>query len=94
MAHFHYRGPLPADSKLFVGRQAELQEVRGLCLGPLRSYVTLIGASQTGKTSFLYRLQKELPPQCPSVLVNLQMIPEATPGRLFGFIATEIAQQQ
>ena len=93
MPHFHYRGPLPADSRLFVGRQAELREVRELCLGPLRSYVTLIGASQTGKTSFLYRLQKELPAQCPSVLINLQMLPGATPADLFGFIATQIAQQ-
>jgi hypothetical protein len=93
MSRFHYRGPLPADSELFVGRQAELREVRDLCLGPLRSYVTLIGASQTGKTSFLYRLQKELPPQCPSVLVNLQMLPGATPAGLFGFIAAEMAKQ-
>jgi hypothetical protein len=93
MPHFHYKGPLPADSKLFVGRQTELRVVRELCLGPLRSYVTLIGASQTGKTSFLYRLQKELPAQCPSVLVNLQMLAGATPAGLFGFIAAEIAKQ-
>jgi len=93
VAGFHFRGPLPADSKLFVGRRAELWQVRELCLSPLQSYVTLIGASQTGKTSFLYRLQKELPPQCPSVLINLQMLPEATPAGLFGFIATEMAKQ-
>ncbi len=92
-SHFHYRGPLPADSKLFVGRQAELQKVRELCLGPLQSYITLIGASQTGKTSFLYRLQKELPPHCPSVLVNLRILPEATPAGLLGFIAVEMAKQ-
>jgi hypothetical protein len=93
VAGFHFRGPLAADSKLFVGRHVELRDVRELCLGPLRSYITLIGASQTGKTSFLYRLQKELPPQCPSVLVNLQMLPGATPAGLFGFIAAEIAKQ-
>jgi hypothetical protein len=93
MGHFHYNGPLPADSKLFVGRQAELRQVREICTGPLRSYVTLVGASQTGKTSFLYRLRKELPSHCPSVLVNLQMVPEATPAALFRFVATEIASQ-
>lgn len=93
MAHFHYRGPLPADSKLFVGRQTELRQIRELCLDPLRSYVTLIGSSQTGKTSFLYRLQKELPAQCPSVFINLQMVPGVTPADLFGFVAAEIAKQ-
>ena len=93
MGHFHYNGPLPADSKLFVGRQAELRQVREICTGPLRSYITLVGADQTGKTSFLYRLRKELPSHCPSVLVNLQMVPEATPAALFAFVATEIARQ-
>lgn len=93
MAHFHYRGPLPPESQLFVGRERELKQVRQLCLDPLRSYVTLIGASQTGKTSFLYRLQKELSPQCPSVFVNLGMVPGVTPAGLFGFIAAEIAKQ-
>jgi len=93
MGNFYHNGPLPADSKLFVGRQAELRQVRDICTGPLRSYVTLIGASQTGKTSFLYRLRKELPAQCPSVLVNLQMVPEATHAALFGFLAAEIASQ-
>jgi len=93
MPHFHFSGPLAADSKLFVGRQEELRQVRELCCGPLRSYVTLVGASQVGKTSFLYRLQKELASHCPSVLVNLQTVPDAIPSSLFPFMATEIAKQ-
>lgn len=93
MAPFHFKGPLPADSRLFVGRQAELREARELCCGPLRSYVVVIGAGQTGKTSFLYRLRDELMPHCACVLVNLQMVPEATPATLFGFMAGEIAKQ-
>jgi hypothetical protein len=93
MGHFHSRGPLSADSRLFVGRQREMRRVRALCLGPLRSYVTLMGARQTGKTSFLYRLQKELAPYCQSVLVNLQVIPDATPASLFRLLATEATKQ-
>ncbi len=93
MDHFHFRGPLRADSKLFVGRQEELRQVRELCLGPLRSYVILAGARQTGKTSFLYRLRRELEPQSPSILINLQVIPGAAPSRLFRFMATEVVKQ-
>lgn len=93
MAHFHFIGPLPTDSKLFVGRRKEMKEVRELCLGPLRSYITFVGARQTGKTSFLYRLQKELAPYCQSVLVNLQVVPGATPTDLFRRMATEVVKQ-
>ena len=93
MRHFHFRGPLPADSQLFVGRQEVLKRVRELCLGPLRSYVVLVGARQTGKTSFLYRLRKELAPYCSTVLINLQVIPGTTPPGLFRFMASEIVKQ-
>ena len=93
MPHFHLRGPLPADSRLFVGRKQELNRARKLCLGPLRSYVIVAGARQTGKTSFLYRLRKELGPDSATVLINLQVIPGATPPGLFRFMATEIVKQ-
>ncbi len=93
MAHFHFRGPLPAESKLFVGRQEQLREVRRLCVGPLRSYITLIGARQTGKTSLLYRLRSALKPNALSVLINLQMIPGATPSELFQFMAIQVVKQ-
>jgi len=93
MGHFHFQGPLPVDSKLFVGRQEELRRVRELCVGPLRSYVTLVGARQVGKTSFLYRLQEELTRHCPAVLINLQRVSDATPSTLFAFMAAEIATQ-
>ncbi|MBC7262218.1 MAG: AAA-like domain-containing protein, partial [Chloroflexi bacterium] len=93
MGRFHFVGPLPADSKLFVGRKKELKTARELCLGPLQSYITVVGARQMGKTSFLYRLQRELAPHLASVLINLQVIPDATPSALFRFMATEIAKQ-
>jgi len=93
MGHFYYRGPLPIDSRLFVGRQEELRQVREICHGPLRSYVILVGASQTGKTSLLHRLRVGRESQCFCVLINLQMIPGATPSGLFRFMATEIVKQ-
>jgi len=93
MAHFYYRGPLPPDSRLFVGRQPELKQAREVCSGPLRSYLILVGATQTGKTSFLHRLRRELAPDLPAVLINLQMVPEASPARLFRFLASEVASQ-
>jgi hypothetical protein len=93
MAHFHFRGPLPLGSKLFVGRQAQLRQVRELCAGPLRSYITLIGARQTGKTSFLYRLRGALKPHAQSVLINLQMISDATSSELFQFMSIQLVKQ-
>jgi hypothetical protein len=93
MPRFHFRGPLPPDSKLFVGRHPQMQQVRELCVGPLRSYVSLVGARQTGKTSFLHRLRREIEPQALSVLINLQMIPDATPSELFKFMAREVVKQ-
>jgi hypothetical protein len=93
MAHFYFRGPLPADSKLFVGRQEELEQARELCRGPLRSYVILVGATQTGKTSFLHRLHGDFAGHNACVLINLQVIPGATPAGLFRFMATELVKQ-
>jgi hypothetical protein len=93
MGHFYFKGPLPPDSELFVGRQKELKRVLKLCAGPLRSYVTLVGARQTGKTSFLYRLQRELPPPSRSVLINFQVVPDASPSGMFRFMATELYKQ-
>jgi len=46
-----------------------------------------------GKTSFLYRLQEELSPGCACVLVNLELVPDASPASLFRFIATEVVEQ-
>jgi len=93
MGHFYFKGPLPPDSKLFVGRQKELQTVLQLCLGPLRSYVTLVGARQTGKTSFLYRLQRMLIRPSRSVLINFQVTPDASPSSVFQFMAVELCKQ-
>ena len=93
MGHFYFKGPLPPHSKLFVGRQKELQTVLQLCLGPLRSYVTLVGARQTGKTSFLYRLQRMLIRPSRAVLVNFQVTPDASPSSVFQFMATELCKQ-
>ena len=76
-----------------MGRQKELAQARALCLGPVNSYITLIGARQTGKTSFLYRLQKELERQVRCVPINLQMIPGTAPPELFRFMAQQIATQ-
>jgi hypothetical protein len=93
MGHFHFKGPLPPDSELFVGRQKELKTVLQLCMGPLRSYITIVGARQTGKTSFLYRLQRLLTPPSRSVLINFQVLPDATPNSVFQFMATQLCRQ-
>ncbi len=92
MGSFYFQGPLPPDSQLFVGRHEEIQRIKDLCLGPMRSYVIVAGSRQTGKTSLLYRVQRQLLPQ-PSVLLNLRMISGALPHRLFGFMATELVKQ-
>jgi len=93
MGHFYFKGPLPPDSKLFVGREKELTSVLRLCLGPLRSYVTLVGARQTGKTSFLLRLQREIARPSRSILINFQVMPDASPSGVSQFMATELCKQ-
>ncbi|HEX2993359.1 MAG TPA: AAA-like domain-containing protein [Anaerolineales bacterium] len=60
MGNFIYHGPLPADSRLFRGRQKELNKLLRICLGVEQSYAIVYGGHQMGKTSLLMRLEHDL----------------------------------
>ena len=62
MTAFVYHGPLDpdTDSALFQGREEELKKLTEMCLGTVRHYAIVYGGRQTGKTSLMLRLEKQL----------------------------------
>jgi len=91
MGVFWYRGALLPDSWMFVGREKELARIARLCRGEVESYVIVLGARQSGKTSLLYRLGARLGDRAQVVPVNLQGLPGADPAEVFHYMAQELA---
>lgn len=90
---FLYHGPLPPDSPLFRGREKELSRIKDLCQGELRSFLMILGGRQTGKTSLLLRIPGLLGTQCLACRVDMERVPGAAKGRVYGYIATQVAAQ-
>ena len=70
---FLTQGPVPPESRLFVGRAAEMKRMEGwltdvTCVG------AVLGARQTGKTSLLLKLRQTLQGKYAFVFVDLQAI--------------------
>jgi hypothetical protein len=89
---FWTNGPVPPDSPLFVGRQAELDTIcawlsEGNCVG------AVLGARQTGKTSLLIKARQTLQNRCAFAFIDLMAIGGASPEECFRYVAAEIAQQ-
>jgi len=93
MGVFWYRGAMPPDSPLFVGHERELSRIARLCRGEVESYVIVLGARQSGKTSLLYRLEAHLGDRAQVVPVNLQGLPGAGPAEMFHYIAQELVAE-
>ncbi len=87
---FWYRGALASDGAMFVGREHELGRIARLCRREVESYVIVLGARQSGKTSLLYRLGAYLGERVQVAAVNLQGLPNAGPAEVFGYIAREL----
>ncbi len=90
MRAFWYRGALASDETMFVGRERELGRIARLCRGEVESYVIVLGARQSGKTSLLYRLGAHLDQRGQVAPVNLQGLPNAEPEEVFRHIAREL----
>lgn len=90
MTNFWYHGPLPPDSHLFRGRERELQKVKDLCQGELRSYLLIFGGRQIGKTSLLYRAYHFLGEQYLVCRIDLQKLTGAKPEQVYGYIANQL----
>lgn len=93
MGVFRYHGALPPDSPMFVGREAELVRIARLCRGDVESYVIVLGARQSGRTSLLYRLRAYVGNRAQVVPVNLQGSPDASPADVFYCIAQELTAE-
>lgn len=68
---FKVVGPLDPEKDHFVGRAQELAQMREW-VKSAETYGLVLGASQTGKTSLLLKLQADLQPQYTCVYLNFQ----------------------
>jgi hypothetical protein len=89
---FWINGPVPPDSRLFVGRQAELDTIgawlsEGNCVG------AVLGARQTGKTSLLLKARQMLQRRSEFAFIDLMAIGGAPPEECYRYVAAEIVQQ-
>jgi hypothetical protein len=78
---------------MFAGRERELSRIARLCRGEVESYIIVLGARQSGKTSLLYRLEARLGDRAQVVPVNLQGLPGAGPAEVFHYIAQELVAE-
>src|SRR5262245_54660737 len=87
---FVTHGPVPPESRLFVGRAAELTRME-TWLAHVNCVGAVLGARQTGKTSLLLRLRHQFREKYAFVFVDLQAIEGAQ--ECFGYIAEQILDQ-
>jgi predicted ATPase/class 3 adenylate cyclase len=78
---------LPADVKTFVGRQEELESVRGLLLSPGVRVVTLTGVGGSGKTRLALRVAESLFEPFKDGVYVVDLAPLATPGLVVPAVA-------
>jgi hypothetical protein len=91
-AIFRYTGPLTDDyAPLYVERDEDKKVAACVRRG---DYVALIGARQTGKTSLLYRLRKQLlDGGCIPIQIDLTPSRDAVEGRLYKHLRDEMQAQ-
>ena len=92
MTSFIYCGPLPPDSPLFRGREAELSRLARLCRGELQAYAILYGGRQTGKTSLALRLMTHLPPESVACRVDFQETPGIASTQAYAHLARRVGE--
>jgi serine phosphatase RsbU (regulator of sigma subunit) len=89
---FLTHGPLPPESRLFVGRAAELKRIEAW-LRDVNCVGAVLGARQTGKTSLLLKLRHTLRDKYAFAFVDLQAIEGAQADECFGYIAEQIVEE-
>jgi hypothetical protein len=92
MSAFAFRGPLAPDDARFRGRSAELQHLRKLCEGDVRSYAIVYGGRQNGKTSLLLRLEASLSIGARACIVDFQALPGADTTGACAFLIDRVAE--
>jgi serine phosphatase RsbU (regulator of sigma subunit) len=89
---FLTHGPLPPESRLFVGRAAELKRIEAW-LSDVKCVGAVLGARQTGKTSLLLKLRHTFRDKYAFAFVDLQAIEGAQADECFNYIAEQIVEQ-
>jgi predicted phosphodiesterase len=89
---FVTQGPVPPDSPCFAGRAEELKTIAGWCRN-LDCYGAVLGARQTGKSSFLLRFRKACKDRYAFVSVSLQGIDPGDLAHAYQHIACDIRKQ-
>lgn len=89
---FITEGPVPPEHPLFVGREAELQQMR-TWLEEANTVGTVAGARQTGKTSLLLKLRSQWEHRYKFVYVDLEAIYGADVATCFNYISHELLDQ-
>jgi serine phosphatase RsbU (regulator of sigma subunit) len=91
-AMFVTHGPLPPESRLFVGRLAELKRMQ-TWLTDVNCVGAVLGARQTGKTSLLLKLRHSNRDKYDFAFVDLQAVEGAQADQCFSYIAEQIVEQ-
>lgn len=89
---FVTHGPLPPDSRLFVGRTAEMKRME-TWLSEVHCVGAVLGARQTGKTSLLLKLRHAFREKYAFAFVDLQTVEGAHAAECFGYIAEQMVEQ-
>lgn len=89
---FVTQGPLDPESRLFVGRSAELTLMEAWLVS-VRCVGAVLGARQTGKTSLLLKLRHLLKGKYACVFVDLEAVTGAELPECIAYIASEILGQ-
>src|SRR6266511_427287 len=89
---FVTEGPLDPESRLFVGRSAELTRMEAWLVS-VRCVGALLGARQTGKTSLLLKLRHLLKGKYAFVFVDLEAVAGADLPECITYIASEVIGQ-
>ena len=89
---FVTEGPLHPESRLFVGRAAELIQMEAW-LTSVRCVGAVLGARQTGKTSLLLKLRHVLKRKYAFVFIDLEAVAGAELDECLTYIACEMISQ-
>ncbi len=89
---FVTHGPVPPESRLFVGRAAELKRL-GAWLSDVHCVGAVLGARQTGKTSLLLKLRHAFRDKYGFTFVDLQGVEGAQTDDCFNYIAEQMVEQ-
>jgi serine phosphatase RsbU (regulator of sigma subunit) len=89
---FLTHGPLPPESRLFVGRAAELKRIEAWLMD-VNCVGAVLGARQTGKTSLLLKLRHTFRDKYAFAFVDLQAIEGAQADQCFKYIAEQMVEQ-